>query len=45
MPLQSVRSRGHAHDPLTHDVPPEHTALQPPQFQLSFCVFTQLFRQ
>jgi hypothetical protein len=31
MPLQDVWSRGHAHDPLTHDVPPEHTVLQPPQ--------------
>jgi hypothetical protein len=45
MPLQDVWSCGHAHDPLTHDVPPVHTVLQLPQFQLSFCVFTQVSRQ
>lgn len=45
MPLQDVWSEGHVHDPFLHDVPPEHTVLQPPQFQLSLCVFTQVPRQ
>jgi hypothetical protein len=42
VPLQDVRPLGHVHDPSLHDVPPVHTVLQLPQFQLSFCVLTQL---
>ena len=42
MPLQDVWFWGHVHDPFWHDVPPEHTVLQLPQFQESVCVFTQV---
>ena len=45
MPLHDVWFFGHVHDPSTHDVPPEHTVLQSPQFQLLLCVFTQVPRQ
>jgi hypothetical protein len=41
-PLQDVWSLGHVHDPAWHELPPEHTVLQSPQFQLSLCVLTQL---
>jgi hypothetical protein len=32
---QKVRPCGHAHWPLTHDWPPKHTVLHPPQLLLS----------
>jgi len=41
MPLQDVWPLGHVHDPPWHDVPPEHTVPQSPQFQLFFCVLMQ----